>query len=602
MFRDVLIPAFLQALARQDSAAAPVQGAEPESRMDAIYNSFTGLGGDYDKGRQGQIVARAALTQQQLEYAYHQVGLARRTVGLFSDWPVKEGWHLDGIEDKEQVQRFDRRLNVWSTFGQALRWSNLYGYGVVMVVTDDGADPSTPLVPTRVRRVLNLVALDATEATPASYCGDVTSQRFRMPETWNIYPRSMSSGAQVGIVHASRVILIPGLDRPPSMLGDSQLSWSYLGLSCLEPCWDELRDLVSVSQGGAVLTQEMRMDVLKVNPLTSRAASDEGAAMETRLRILAKGKGLLKMIVLGPGEDFTPRTGTVTGYGELHDRAARAFCAVAGGYGAPATLLYGDAPAGLNTDGASWQDGWENTVRTIQTERLYQALVQFYSIGLAAKDGPTGGKVPEAWDVEFNSIIKPRAKAEADLRLVVAQTDAAYIAAGVLDPLHVARSRFGEGGWSMDLERQPDLEPPDPMDEVEAEAIGAEQAALESARGDSLSPEFRRERFKVPASARGNARKVLEWRDKHGSDVRGMTSTGWARARQLASEDTVSGEDLMTMAAWFARHGAQAATRAVAPEYRDEPWRDAGWVSWLGWGGDTAKTWAVETVKRARGQ
>jgi len=50
----------------------------------------------------------------------------------------------------------------------------------------------------------------------------------------------------------------------------------------------------------------------------------------------------------------------------------------------------------------------------------------------------------------------------------------------------------------------------------------------------------------------------------------------------------VTGQDVIEMAAWFARHEGSA---TVSPEYRDEPWRDAGYVMWLAWGGDTARTW-----------
>lgn len=117
---------------------------------------------------------------------------------------------------------------------------------------------------------------------------------------------------------------------------------------------------------------------------------------------------------------------------------------------------------------------------------------------------------------------------------------------------------------------------------------------------DSLDNEFRSKRYKIPSGAQGNARQVLEWRDEHGDQVQGMQETGWRRARQLAKGGTISGEDLITIAAWFARHGAQKETRQVDPEFKDEPWRDNGYVSWLGWGGDTMRSFATDIVDRAR--
>jgi hypothetical protein len=43
----------------------------------------------------------------------------------------------------------------------------------------------------------------------------------------------------------------------------------------------------------------------------------------------------------------------------------------------------------------------------------------------------------------------------------------------------------------------------------------------------------------------------------------------------------------------FARHRKNA---DVAPEFEGEPWRDAGHVAWLGWGGTTGIDWAARIV------
>ena len=82
--------------------------------------------------------------------------------------------------------------------------------------------------------------------------------------------------------------------------------------------------------------------------------------------------------------------------------------------------------------------------------------------------------------------------------------------------------------------------------------------------------------------------KPLRWREEHGDEVQGMTSVGWSRARQLANNERVSRDTVAKMAA-FNRHRQNA---AVAPEHEGEPWKDAGHVAWLGWGGTTGVDWA----------
>ena len=94
--------------------------------------------------------------------------------------------------------------------------------------------------------------------------------------------------------------------------------------------------------------------------------------------------------------------------------------------------------------------------------------------------------------------------------------------------------------------------------------------------------------YQPPKGAQNNARKVLKWKREHGDEVKGMTSVGWARARQLAAGRPISADTVKKMAQ-FNRHRENA---KVAPENRNTPWKDNGYVAWLGWGGTTGINWA----------
>jgi len=108
---------------------------------------------------------------------------------------------------------------------------------------------------------------------------------------------------------------------------------------------------------------------------------------------------------------------------------------------------------------------------------------------------------------------------------------------------------------------------------------------------DEFAEELNDEKmFKVPAGAKGNAQKVLNWKKEKGSEVKGMTPVGWARARQLATKSEIGLSTVKRMAA-FNRHRKNA---VVAPEYKSEPWKDRGYVAWLGWGGTSGIDWAVK--------
>jgi len=100
--------------------------------------------------------------------------------------------------------------------------------------------------------------------------------------------------------------------------------------------------------------------------------------------------------------------------------------------------------------------------------------------------------------------------------------------------------------------------------------------------------------FRPPASARNNARRVLRWKEKYGDEVKGMTQVGWTRANQLASGENLSRDTVARMSA-FARHRKNA---EVDPKYKDTPWKDRGYVAWLGWGGTSGVNWANSIMDR----
>jgi len=99
-----------------------------------------------------------------------------------------------------------------------------------------------------------------------------------------------------------------------------------------------------------------------------------------------------------------------------------------------------------------------------------------------------------------------------------------------------------------------------------------------------------------PDSAKNNACKVLRWRDEHGDDVKGMTQVGWTRANQLCKGENISEDTIARMSA-FQRHKKNS---EVAPEFKDTPWKDAGYVAWLGWGGTSGVNWASNKLQSIR--
>ena len=101
-----------------------------------------------------------------------------------------------------------------------------------------------------------------------------------------------------------------------------------------------------------------------------------------------------------------------------------------------------------------------------------------------------------------------------------------------------------------------------------------------------------------PESARNNACKAIRWKEEHGDEVKGMTQVGWIRANQLCKGEKISEETISRMSG-FQRHKKNS---EVSSDYKETPWKDKGYVAWLGWGGTTGIEWASNKLQSIRNE
>lgn len=90
-----------------------------------------------------------------------------------------------------------------------------------------------------------------------------------------------------------------------------------------------------------------------------------------------------------------------------------------------------------------------------------------------------------------------------------------------------------------------------------------------------------------PAAVAKNAARGLELRAKF---KRGGTEVGVRRAEQLSARQPVSGDDIVAISSYFARHAVDKT--AAAHDWGDEADPSAGYIAWLLWGGDAGRDWA----------
>ena len=95
-----------------------------------------------------------------------------------------------------------------------------------------------------------------------------------------------------------------------------------------------------------------------------------------------------------------------------------------------------------------------------------------------------------------------------------------------------------------------------------------------------------------PQTATNNAKRVKNWIDKYGrNEVRGMTEVGLARMNQLIAREALSLSTLKRTFSFLSRTKGGGYNK-IDPKFSETPWKDKGYVAYLGWGGEAMLRYA----------
>lgn len=101
-----------------------------------------------------------------------------------------------------------------------------------------------------------------------------------------------------------------------------------------------------------------------------------------------------------------------------------------------------------------------------------------------------------------------------------------------------------------------------------------------------------------PQSATNNAKRVKNWIEKYGRDeVKGMTEVGLARMNQLIAREKLSLSTLKRTFSFLSRTKGGGYNK-INPDYSDTPWKDKGYVAFLGWGGEAMLKYAERKLQQ----
>ncbi len=419
-------------------------------RLDGWMNVFTGAGvPGRDKRVATNFAAQQILPDAELSALYRGEGFAARVVDLPANDMVREWFKVEGDTDGAILGYLDD-LKARGEFSRALKWSRLFGGGLIVMGLDDGQELDEELKEDNLQSISFLHTYDKGQAHRKSFYTDQENPKFGQTEIYTITP---NQGTPIE-VHETRVLPFDGIDIPRRARSERN-GW---GDSVLQRVFTRLRGLADAYIGIEALINEFVIGVLTIDNLQDLIAGGQEDDVRKRLALIDLSRHTLRTILIDKEEEYKRISAQAGGLHQLLNKLEQAMSAVSG---IPVTLLFGQSPAGLKATGDSDIRFYYDSVAAQQEVRLRTPTERLVLLAQKAKKGPTKGAELETWKVVFVPLWQPTEAQIVEMRGKQAETDERYINTGVLMPEEVSLSRFGGDEYSVEThiseERQEQL-------------------------------------------------------------------------------------------------------------------------------------------------
>ena len=358
------------------------------------------------------------------------------------------------LDALEELDAQDKMYELW-------RLARLDGGSALVLGANDGRDPSEPLEIKNIRSLDFLHVVSRWEINPGPIDRDMASPTYREPLWWTPTTGDSSGGK----IHHSRVVRMRGMrvsdsiDRQ-SMIhpNDPTTTWSddqYWGMPLVQRVYDDLRQFNAVFSYVEAAFKDLQQGVFGMKNLAElRGDPDADMKLMKRMQLINLAASVFNMVLIDPEfESYERRTMALSGIDAVMIRFMEKLSAASE---IPLVKLFGMAPAGLSTDDQSGEKAWRATVATQQRRKLLTPIRRLIDVVGWAKDGPTGGQMPDKYKATFNELDEPDELAESQRRKHDAETDVILVNGGVLER-HEARSRLRtEGGGQYVLDPKVD--------------------------------------------------------------------------------------------------------------------------------------------------
>lgn len=418
----------------------------------ALVNVLSGMGlATKDKTVATSVGAKAILTEGELEALYAH-GIPRRYVDAISDEILRHRTTIKlGGDEQENandlIATFEEYLKATQfhhAFAEVVKLQRLYGGAGLVLLIDDGLPPEEPVDPARIRAIRGYVPLSRHELIPEDFSiTDYTKpSHYRITTAQRLTPDQQGQYVNVRI-HSSRVARFDGLYLPWNV----RVRNTGWGLPVLQLVWEAYKRYESAMSGLESMTTDSDLFVHKIPGLFNRIASGNESDLRKRLEANNLSRSVYGGMVVDVEEELSFLNRALSNIASATDPFIKDLQAATGW---PASILMGDSPGGLGKEGRFEERVWATLVEQWQELYCRTAVTEVFTYILASREGPTRGRPPQKWSVEFPSVFTETDSEKAALRLQIAQVDAQYLNLGVLNALEVREARFGGTEYSIE--------------------------------------------------------------------------------------------------------------------------------------------------------
>jgi hypothetical protein len=352
-------------------------------------------------------------TTYELTNLYLTSGLAQRIVDKPADDAFQRGVEIENDEDELMSAEYDR-LSVMTRLADAIRWSRLYGGAALILIAQDGGDFTDPLNTDNLDIINEIRVYDMTSihGTDRYYSDASDPDTFGKLEFYLITPPS----AQSFEIHETRLIPVAGEPLPPNMFHVNKVPWT--GRSVLEACAKDIGRYERALDWAERLIERKQQAVYQMSGLGEMFANGDDAMVVRRINMVDQVRGNLNSVVVDKDDSYSVLSPGIDGTQAVIEEFQTA---LASSTGFQVNMLFGKSTKGLNQTNAGDLESHYVMVSHIQEVIAKPPLEKLTSILWLQKD--LKSKIPDDWDITFNSLWVPTAKEEADKKLVEQQAD-----------------------------------------------------------------------------------------------------------------------------------------------------------------------------------